>query len=111
MQPVVLHTRISRLAFPLAGFVALVSAAAYPAAAQSPSPPAPVHSKPHPGVPLITSDTPAAPSAAPADAKPTAGSGTPQTSPKSRPEAPRAQPSSNQHSTVAAGHAAKPAAG
>ena len=109
MQPVVLPTRISRFVFPLVGFVALVFAAASPAAAQSPSPPAPAHSKPHPGVPLVNSDTPAAPSAAPADARPTADSGTHQLSPNSSPVSPTAISPSNPRSTVPAAHSAKPA--
>jgi hypothetical protein len=109
MQPVVLHTRISRFAFPLVGFVALVFAAASPAAAQSPSPPAPAHSKPHPGVPLVKSDPPAAPSAAPADPKPATDSGTLQLSPNSNPESPRGRPPSIPRSTVPAAHSAKPA--
>jgi hypothetical protein len=41
---------------PLAGFLALISAAVFAAAAQSPSPP--VHAKPHPGVPLVKPDAP-----------------------------------------------------
>ncbi len=66
--PVVIYTRMSSFAvLPLAGFLALISVAVFPAAAQSPPPSPPPHAKPHPGVALIKPEPqPDAPGALPA---------------------------------------------
>jgi len=89
----------------MAAFVALISAAVSPAAAQSAPPP--FHPKPHPGVPLVVPDPPAAPSAE--QNKPAGENGSPKSSPAAVPTKSTSRPPSKPHTMASTAHAAKAA--